>query len=203
MKLKNFACALLAAMSMASCTAESDAIVNEVETSVSLEKTFNARSVDYSKGGKNDLNLDNLVPVSADEATAILNELRGKKNLTESNSTQTTEGAEGQLFLNISAEQNVNNRHTLAIELQMINYTDDNSLYYKNCKASAKSSNYSWEITGFGLSSNSSDGMYKFECTSYLYFKVMGEVMEYFQVPVKVRGSYNPGTHAVSFVYSI
>jgi hypothetical protein len=31
----------------------------------------------------------------------------------------------------------------------------------------------------------------------------MGEVMEYFQVPVKVRGSYNPGTHAVSFVYSI
>lgn len=203
MKLKNFVCALLAAWSLASCTAESDAIVNEVETSVSLEKTFNARSVDYSKGGKNDLNLDDLVPVTTDEATAILNELRGKKNLTETNSLQTTEGEEGQLFLNISAEQNVNNRHALKIELKMINYTDDNSLYYKECKASAQSSNYMWQITGFGLSSNSSDGMYKFECTSYLYFKVMGEVMEYFQVPVKVRGSYNPGTHAVSFVYSI
>ena len=203
MKLKNFACALLVVMGMASCTAESDAIVNEVETSVSLEKTFNARSVNYSKGGKNDLNLDNLVPVSTDEATAILNELRGKKNLTESNSIQTTEGAEGQLFLNISAEQNVNNRHTLAIELQMINYTDDNSLYYKNCKASAKSSNYSWEITGFGLSSNSTEGLYKFECTSYLYFKVVEDGIQYVQVPVKVNGTYNPNNHAVSFAYFI
>ena len=203
MKLKNFACALLVAMGMASCTAESDAILNEVETSVSLEKTFNARSVDYSKGGKNDLNLDNLVPVTADEATAILNELRSKKNLTESNSIQTTEGAEGQLFLNISAEQNVNNRHTLAIELQMINYTDDNSLYYKNCKASAKSSNYAWEITGFGLSSNSTDGLYKFECTSYLYFKVMGEIVQYVQVPVKVNGTYNPHNHTANFAYFI
>ena len=70
MKLKNIVCASLATLSMASCTAESDAIVNEVEASVSLKKNFNARSVDYSKGGKNDLNLDDLLPVTADKATA-------------------------------------------------------------------------------------------------------------------------------------
>ena len=45
MKLKNFVCALLAAWSLASCTEESDAIVNEVETSVSLEKNFNAKAL--------------------------------------------------------------------------------------------------------------------------------------------------------------
>ena len=85
----------------------------------------------------------------------------------------------------------------------MINYTDDNSLYYKNCKASAKSSNYSWEITGFGLSSNSTEGLYKFECTSYLYFKVVEDGIQYVQVPVKVNGTYNPNNHAVSFAYFI
>ena len=36
MKFKNLACAVLVVLGMASCTAESDAIVNEVETSVSL-----------------------------------------------------------------------------------------------------------------------------------------------------------------------
>ena len=75
MKFKNLACAMLVALGMASCTAESDAIVNEVETIVSLEKTFNARSVDYREGEKNGLGLDSLIPASTDEVTAILNKI--------------------------------------------------------------------------------------------------------------------------------
>lgn len=70
MKLKNIVCASLATLSMASCTAESDAIVNEVEASVSFKKNFNARSIDYPKESKNGLNLNDLVPVTADKATA-------------------------------------------------------------------------------------------------------------------------------------
>ena len=68
MKLKNIVCASLATLSMASCTVESDAIVNEVETSVSLGKNFNA--VNHLRGSKNGLNLNDLVPVTADKATA-------------------------------------------------------------------------------------------------------------------------------------
>ena len=70
MKLKNFVCALLAAWSLASCTVESDAIVNEVETSVSLGKNFNAKSVNHLRGNKNDPNLNNLVPSTTEKATA-------------------------------------------------------------------------------------------------------------------------------------
>ena len=202
MKLKNLACAVLVALGMASCTAESDAILNEVETSVSLEKTFNARSVDYKKGGKSDLNLDSLVPVSTEEATAILKVLRERKNLTESNSLTTAEGVPGQTFLTISAEQCVDNRHVLGLQLEMINYADDNSLFYKDCKASAKSSNYLWNLTGFGLTSNGTEGNYKMECTSNLYFKIVEEGIKYVQVPVKVSGIYDPQAQTVNFVYS-
>lgn len=70
MKLKNIVCASLATLSMASCTVESDAIVNEVETSVSLGKNFNTKSVNHLRGSKNGLNLNDLVPVTADKATA-------------------------------------------------------------------------------------------------------------------------------------
>ena len=203
MKLRSLVCAMLTALCMASCTAESDATVNEVETTVSLESAFNARSVSYKKGGKNDLNLDELVPVSPDEATAILNILRDQKNVTESQHIVTTEGVPGQSFLNINAEQCVDNRYTLTLQLQMISYADDGSLYYKDCKASANSTQYLWNLTGFGLSSDGTEGMYKFECTSYLYFKVVEEDIQYIQVPVKVNGNYNPKTHAVSFAYFI
>ena len=203
MKFKNLACAMLAIMAMASCTAESDAIVNEVETTVSLEKNFNARSVEHQKGKKNDLNLDDLIPVSTDEAINILNMLREKKDLTESCSIKTKEGETSQSFLTIHAEQCVNNRYNLALQLQMISYDDDKSLYYKDSEVSSNSSQFLWHKTGFGLSSNGTNGMFEFECTSYLYFKVVEDGIKYVQIPVKVNGDYNPKTHAISFEYSI
>mgnify|MGYP003291116456 CR=1 FL=1 len=53
------------------------------------------------------------------------------------------------------------------------------------------------------ISSNGTDGMFEFECTSYLYFKVVEDGIKYVQIPVKVNGDYNPKTHAISFEYSI
>lgn len=202
MKLKNLACAMLVVLGLASCTAESDAFLYEVETSVSLEKTFNATCIDYQKRGNDDLNLDQLVPVSTEEALAILQVLRDHKNLTESNSVEAIEGAPGQTFLNISAEQCVDDCHTLELQLQMITYADDNSLFYKGSKTCAKASNYHWGLTGFGLTTNGADGTYKLECTSNLYFKVVEDVVKYIQVPVKLNGIYNPADHNVKFAYS-
>ena len=174
-----------------------------METKVSLEETFNARSVDYSSVSKDGLSLNQLVPLTADEATAILNTLSNPKQFVDSHSVEASEGTPGQTFLTISSEKCVDSRHTLQLQLQMITYADDNSLYYKGCQASTNSSNYMWRISGFGLSSNGADGTYKFECASYLYFKIMEEGIKYVQVPVRVSGKYDPKSNDMSFSYSI
>ena len=81
MKTMNLVRTLLMAVGMASCTAVSDAPVNHEESTSTLEKNFNARSVNYRAGDKNSPNLSELTPVSEDEANSILNTLRSHRNV--------------------------------------------------------------------------------------------------------------------------
>ena len=190
MKLKNLVCALLAAVGMASCTAESDAPMNTEEATFSLEKTFNARSIDYQANGKNSLDLSELPPISIKEAENILQTLRNCTQMESSHSVQRTDGQEGQTLLTVSAGQRVNNSHAFTIQLEMISYADDGNLYH-------------WHTHGFGLSTAGQSGMYKFECDSYLYFKIVDNGIRYIQVPLKIQGKYRPDTHEVNFTYSL
>jgi len=203
MKLKNLACAMLVVISMASCTAESVATMNYEEVTFSLEKNYNARSVNYVEGSKNDLGLSELPPVSVQEAEDILKQLREKKGLTANHSLESKEGEPGQKFLTVSAECCVSNAHKLTLQLCMISYEDDASLYYKDYKAFASSQLYKWHMNGFGLSTAGASGMYKFDCSSFLYFKIVDEGITYIQVPVKVAGEYNPSTHEINFTYTL
>ena len=199
----NLACALLVAVCMASCTAESDEMKNLEEVTLSIEKTFNARSLSYTEGSKNMPDLSVLPPVRIDEAENILHTLRGQKNLSESHSLQTEEGEPGQKFLTVSTECSIGSQHKFTLQLSMITYEDDGSLYYKDCNAFASSDLYKWQLTGFGLASTRTAGIYTFECASYLYFKIADEGIKYFQVPVKVEGEYDSNAQRVNFTYSL
>lgn len=203
MKLMNLACALLIAACMTSCAAESTEPETSTEVAFSLEKTFNARSLTYTAGSKNMPDLSQLPPVTIKEAEDILHTLREQKNLSEECSLETTEGTSGQKLLTINTECSVNKLHKFTLQLFMITYEDDGSLYYKECNAFASSSLYKWQLTGFGLASTSTAGLYTFECASYLFFKLADEDSTYIQVPVKVKGEYNSNIHEVNFTYAL
>lgn len=203
MKLINLACAMLVVAGMTSCAAESDESLNQNEVNFSLEKTFNARSLNYQEGNKNALDLSELTPISSDEAEEILNTLREQKNASYSYELKSKVGEPGQNVLTVSGKYSVGTQHAFTLELTMINYDDDNSLYYKDNKAYASSSDYKWVLSGFGLSSSGNEGMYKFECNSYLYFKIADEDLKFIQVPVKVYGDYNSVNHEMKFTYSL
>ena len=203
MKLTNLACVMLVVIGMASCTAESDATMNYEEVTFSLEKNYNARSVNYVEGGKNDLGLSELPPLTVNEAEKILQLLREQKGLTASHSLDSKDGEPGQKFLTVSAECSVGAQHKLTLQLSMITYEDDGSLYYKDYKAFASSELYKWHMNGFALSTSGKDGMYKFNCSSNLYFKIADKEISYVQVPVEVSGNYNPASHEINFTYSL
>ena len=188
---------------LTSCAAESDESLNQNEVDFSLEKTFNARSLNYQEGNKSTLNLSEITPISLDEAEQILNTLRKQNDASYTYELKSTVGKPGQNILTVSGKYSVGEEHNFTLELTMITYDDDNSLYYKDNKAYASSSEYKWSLSGFGLSSNGNEGMYKFECNSYLYFKIAGEEMKYIQVPVKVYGDYNSINHEMKFTYSL
>ena len=177
--------------------------MNTEEATFSLEKTFNARSIDYQENGKSSLELSDLPPVSTKEAEAVLQTLRNSTQMDSFHSVQRTDGQEGQTLLTISAEQRVSNNQVFTIQLNMISYADDGSLYYKDYKAIASSNLYKWYTHGFGLSTAGQSGMYKFECDSYLYFKIVDNGIRYIQVPLKIQGKYRPDTHEANFTYSL
>jgi hypothetical protein len=80
---------------------------------------------------------------------------------------------------------------------------DSGIVYYKSYEAACSANDFAWYIKGFSFSTDNVTGDNKFESPSYLYFKVLGENVEYIQVPVKVTGTYCPINNKAEFSYTL
>lgn len=60
-----------------------------------------------------------------------------------------------------------------------------------------------WYVKGFSLASDNSESNFIFQSESYIYMKVADNGIKYMQIPVSIRGTYNPKSHDASFTYKL
>lgn len=194
--------AMLVMMSLAACSAESNDPVESQTSTYSLEKTFGARSVTYDENNSDNLNLSSLPAISTSEANGILSALRKHTNVEESQDVDITARTEKNTLFTVTAQQTINGKYTFTIQLNMIGYSDG-SLAYKSYNASSSSTLFQWYLKGFSLSTNGASGNFKFECISYLYFKIADGGIKYLEVPISIKGIYDPAHQKASFNYTL
>ena len=95
-----------------------------------------------------------------------------------------------------------NNKYTFTIQLNLTGYADGD-LYYNGYNAECSSSLMKWYVKGFSLASDNSEGNFIFQSESYIYMKVADNGIKYMQIPVSIRGTYNPKSHDASFTYKL
>ena len=180
MKAIHLLIATLIMMSLASCTAESSDPVDNSSSTYFLERTYGARSVTYEGNNSDNLNLNDLPAISLKEAD-------DKGN---------------QTLLKVITSQTINGKYTFTIQLNLTGYADGD-LYYNGYNAECSSSLMKWYVKGFSLASDNSEGNFIFQSESYIYMKVADNGIKYMQIPVSIRGTYNPKSHDASFTYKL
>lgn len=193
--------AMLTMMSLASCTADGNDPVENSSSTYLLEKTYGAISVAYTENNSDKLNLNDLPAISLSEADQILSNLRKHTNAKEEQDVHTTDKG-NQKLLAVIMKQTIDNKYTFAIQLNMSS-DSDGMVYYGGYKAECSSSLMKWYLKGFSLSSDNATGNNKFESQSYLYIKVVDNGIKYMQIPVSIKGTYNPKNHKAAFSYSL
>ena len=98
--------------------------------------------------------------------------------------------------------QTINGKYTFTIQLNLPGYADGD-LYYNGYNAECSSSLMKWYVKGFSLASDNSEGNFIFQSESYIYMKVADNGIKYMQIPVSIRGTYNPKSHDASFTYKL
>lgn len=193
--------AMLVMMSLASCSADGNDPVENSASTYLLEKTYGARSVAYEENNSNNLNLSELPAISLSEADGILSALRKHTHAKEELDIQAATKGE-QTLLKIAMKQTIDSKYSFTIQLNMNSYSDG-SLYYSGYKAECSSSLMKWYLKGFSLASDNATGNYKFESQSYIYMKIVDNGIKYIQVPVTIKGSYDPNNHESKFSYNL
>lgn len=188
----------LVMMSLASCSAESGDPVENSNSTYLLEKTYGASSVTY---GEDDLDLNDLPAISLKEADQLLSQLRKQNNVKENHEVLAADQGNRQK-LQVITSKTINNQHTFSIRLNLTSYSDGD-LYYNGSKGECNSSLVKWYLKGFSLASDNSEGNFIFQSESYIYIKVADNGIKCLQVPVSVKGVYNPKNHDASFTLKL
>ena len=191
---------MLAIMSMTACTVCDNDPIEQVET-IDMLTTYGAQNVATSTKTFKDLHLDELPGVSTKEACHILSSIR--KHQESEKHYDVKENQHGDHNdIDITMDETIGHKYTFTIQLHMQKDSKSGTMYYKSYEANCSANNFSWYIKGFSFSTDNTTGDNKFESPSYLYFKVLGESVEYIQVPVKITGKYCPINNKAEFSYT-
>ena len=199
MKSSVFIVAMLVIMSVTACTASDNDPIEQVET-IDMLTTYGAQNVITSTKTFKDLHLDELPGVSTKEAYDILSSIR--KHQESEKHYDVMENQHGDHNdIDIIMDETIGSKYTFTIQLHMQKDNDNGIMYYKSYDADCSSKEFAWYIKGFSFSTDNTTGDNKFESPSYLYFKILGESVEYIQVPVKITGKYCPINNKAEFSY--
>ena len=193
--------AMLAMLSMTACTANEKDPLEQVET-IDMLSTYGAQNVATSTKTFNDLHLDELPGVSLSEVRNILSSIRKHKE--SEKHYEVKENLHGNHYdVDVMMDETISHKFTFTIKLHMLKDNDNGVIYYKSYEADCSAYDFKWYIKGFSFSTDNVTGNNKFESPSFLYFKVIGETVEYIQVPVTITGKYCPINNNAEFSYSL
>ena len=201
MKSSIFVVAMLAVLSMTSCTANENDPMEQVE-SIDMLSTYGARNVSSSDKTFKNMHLDELPGISVKEACDILSSIKAHSQ-SEKN-YEVKESLHGDHYdVDIMMGETIGKKYTFTIQLHMQKDNQKGTMYYKSYEANCSAHNFTWYIKGFSFSTDNETGNNKFESPSFLYFKVMNEEINYIQVPVTIKGTYCPNSNQAEFTYHL
>ena len=201
MKSSIFVVAMLAIMSMTACTVSDNDPIEQVET-IDMLTTYGVQNVATSTKTFKELQLDELPGVSTKEVCEILSSIRKHKESEKHYDVKENQHGNHD-DIDIIMDETIGHKYTFTIQLHMQKDCKSGTIFYKNYEADCSANNFAWYLKGFSFSTDNNTGNNKFESPSYLYFKVLGENLEYIQVPVKITGTYCPINNKAEFSYSL
>lgn len=193
--------AMLAVLSMTSCASSENDPMEQVET-IDMLSTYGARSLATTDKSFKNFQLDELPGISVSEVRNILSTIKGhvqEKQTLDVKETMHSDYCD----IDIIMDETINRQYTFTIHLQMQKNQENGVVYYKSYETSCSANNFIWYIKGFSFSTDNATGNNKFESPSYLYFKVLDDGVNYIQVPVTVKGTYNPKDNQAEFTYTL
>lgn len=196
--------AMLFIISMTSCSNEgNDPITLSEESNISMLTSYGARSLSSNDAYTQKLQLEDLPAISIKEANSILSAIKKHDHSQKEYATQCENSNDNMVKFSIAMNETISNKYTFSIQLNMEKDTESDVTYFKNYTANCSSDTFAWYIKGFSFATDNETGNNKFESPSYLFFKIADNGIYFIQVPVSVKGSYNPDTEAAEFSYKL
>jgi len=194
--------AMLFIWSMTACTANENDPMEQVETLSSLTTSYGARSLAATDNNCKKLHLEELPGIGIAETHNILSSIKAHKE-SEKHYDVNTEKHGDHSDVDITMDETIGHQYTFTIQLHMQKDEETGITYYKSYEANCNSHDFVWYINGFSFATDNVTGDNKFEAPSYLYFKVLGEDVQYIQVPVTINGTYCPKNNKADFTYNL